>query len=351
MSRWEVRGNRDTVQVQAPNWMMAMGSAMEGLGLTGFELSCLVCDIQDDGVVRIYDPKQDTALLVRKLDDSAPADLGAPGTPAAVKAVGPAPDLGDAVPSAGELSSDEAAGLGDEDTEADEAATGDEPLDFAETLDEAEHPYDDAVPELDMPEPSLGPWGESPFRDEPSEAFDADDIAFVEAPSAGDTEAPEGLAEALFDATFGIAGAAEPRTAAESALEVLLQHVPAESAAVLFASVNDTGLRFLAVRGPSADDVRHIVVPFNRGIAGFAHERGADLIVHNAQNDPRHMGEVDEESGYRTRALLVASLRDEDGAVHGVVELLNPPDRFHPWHLDAARSVARTLADTLGRLT
>ena len=338
MSRWEVRGTDSSVQVQAPNWMMAMGSAMEGLGLTGFELSCLVCDIQPDGVVRIYDPKQDAALLIRQLDDAPAPGLGAPGQqagPHGVMAVGPEPDLGQSVPTAEELSlSDDAAPVAEDAPEADEA----------EAAESAPPP-----PPLDMPETTLSP--DDPGFDGPDQDFTEDDLAFVRAPSAGDTEAPEGLAEALFEATFDIAGADEPGAAAESALEILLHHVPAESGAVLFASVNDTGLRFLAARGPSAAEVRDIVVPFDKGIAGFAHARGADLIVRNAQNDPRHLGEVDAESGYRTRGMLVATLRDEDGAVHGVVELLNPVDRFHPWHLDAARTVARTLAETLGRMT
>ena len=346
MSRWEVRGTENSVQVDAPNWMMAVGSAMGGLGLSGLELSCLICDVQPDGVVRIYDPREDTALLVRELTASeAGHGLSAPRSAAAphgVVAVAPDPQLGAAVPSAQEL----ATGSEGDPTDAPDP---DDPPDPSEAEDAPPSGDSAAPPTLAMPSPSLGPWDDAVGPSAASERFDDDDLAFIQAPSGGDTEAPHGIAEALFESTFDIAGADSVEAAAATALDVLLQFVPAESAAVLFASINDTGLRFLAARGPSADAVRNIVVPFDRGIAGFAHARAADLIVHNAPADPRHMSEVDDESGYRTRAILVASLSDEDGAVHGVIELLNPPERFHAWHLDAARSVARTLAENLGR--
>ncbi len=341
MSRWEVRGTENSVQVDAPNWMMAVGSAMEGLGLSGLELSCLICEVQPDGVVRIYDPREDTALLVRELAAAeAGAGLAAPrpaASPQGVVAVDRDPQLGSVVPSVRDRASSAPEVLDDE-------PTADAASDERSEFDGAAPP-----PSLDMPPPSLGPWDDTVVPAAMPDHFNDDDLAFVQAPSAGDTEAPAGLAESLFESTFDIAGAESVEEAAGAALDVLLQFVPAESAAVLFASLNDTGLRFLAARGPSAAAVRDIVVPFDRGIAGFAHARAADLIVHNAPADPRHMSEVDIESGYRTQAILVVSLSDEDGAVHGVIELLNPPDRFHAWHLDAVRSVARTLAENLGR--
>jgi hypothetical protein len=361
MSRWEVRGTDACVKVDASNWMMAVGSAMEGLGLTGLELSCLICDIQNDGVVRIYDPRQDTALLVRRMEASlAPAvavedEPASAGEPEAIDEPGQTESVArsqpdDARPPHGFVLVDPEPNNGGPLSAEDGDAASDREQ-ASETTSAAESLPVAPPPMLTMPKPSLGPWGDLDALDEVNEQFDDEDLAFVQAPQDFvETSPPTGLAEDLFEDTFDIAGATSASEAAGAALTILLKHVPAESAAVLFAGINDTGLRFLAVQGPSADQVRDIVIPFDGGIAGYAYERAADLIVHNAAADPRHLGDVDKKSGYRTQGLLVASLRDEDGVVHGVVELLNPPGRFQTWHLDAARSVARTLAETLGRL-
>lgn len=329
MTRWEVRGTEGTVEVDAPNWMMAAGSAMESLGLSGLELACLICDIQPDGIVRIFDPKQGQGLLVRRAD-------GPPAAPDPLDEPVAEPSL--AAPK--EAEPQQVVAVGEEEPAEEAQAAPEE--DESEALPSAPPPL------LSMPTPSLGDWLDAGLE-EASEPFDADDLAFIQAPEGADEEAPEGLAEELFEATFDIAGADDPQTAAEAALQVLLQHVPAESAAVLYASINDVGLRFLAAQGPQADSVRAITVPFDRGIAGFSHTQGADLIVRNVRADPRHMGEVDEQSGYRTRSMLVAALRDQDGHVHGCIELLNAPSGFRAWHLDATRTVAQPLAETLGR--
>ena len=186
--------------------------------------------------------------------------------------------------------------------------------------------------------------------DEPSPGFDEDDLAFVTGHHApeGSTEPPEDLAVELFDSGWDISSASNPAEAAEAALALLLRFIPAESAAVLVASLNDTALRFLAVTGPSAEDVRHLTVPFHKGFAGFSHTMGADLVVRDVAKDSRLFGEVDAQSGYETRSVLAVALKDNDGDVHGCIELLNPTGGFHTWHIETSRSVALTLANYLG---
>lgn len=331
MAVWEVRDRDAGVEVEAPNWMMAIGSAMAELGSDGLDMACLICDVQADGVVRIYDPRQDRALLVRRVDTPA----AAPPAPATLaispESMAQAPDA-----PAAETWSDE-----------------NETIDPAEEAAEPEEaPAADAPPppSLQMPTgPSAALFGDITIE-EPSAGFDADDMAFVEGEVAlPDTDGPpEDLAEQLFDGGMDVAGADSPEEACGAALALLARFVPAESACVLGAGINDTALRFLAVTGPAADEVRHIQVPFHSGIAGFCHTTGADLIVTDAAADPRHNADVDASSGYRTRGVLAVALRDADGDIHGCIELLNPPSGFAAWHLDAATSVAQTLAAYLG---
>jgi hypothetical protein len=329
MAVWEVRDRDAGVEVEAPNWMMAIGSAMAELGSDGLDMACLICDVQADGVVRIYDPRQDRALLVRRVD----APAAAPPAPATVAVAPECMAEAPALPSTPTWTAD------------------DDTLD-PDALPPAAEPVEDAPPPptLQMPTgPSAALLGDIAI-DEPSANFDEDDMAFVEGevPLPEADGPPEDLAEQLFDGGMDIAGADSPAEACAAALSLLARFVPAESACVLGAGINDTALRFLAVTGPAADEVRHIQVPFHSGIAGFCHTTGADLIVTDAAADPRHHAEIDASSGYRTRGVLAVALRDQDGDIHGCIELLNPPQAFTAWHLDAATSVAQTLAAYLG---
>ena len=335
MAVWEVRDRDAGVEVEAPNWMMAIGSAMAELGSDGLDMACLICDVQPDGKVRVYDPRQDRALLVRRIDT--PDD-----PPPAPATLAVQPGSMSQAPEPPAASADAPAGVP---TEVDDAAAvprGDG--------GDADGPTTAPPPQLVMPAgPSTALMGHIPVEEQSAD-FDASDLAFVEGevklPTASGP--PEDLAELLFDGGFEVAGADSPEQACEAALTLLAQFVPAEAACVLVAGINDTALRFLAVTGPAADDVRHLTVSYQKGIAGFCHSTGRDLIVNDAAVDPRHNADVDATSGYRTRGVLAVALRDSDGDIHGCIELLNPPEPFAAWHLDAATSVAQTLAAYLG---
>jgi len=349
MAVWEVRDRDSGVEVDAPNWMMAIGSAMAELGSDGMDMACLICDVQSDGIVRVYDPRHDKALLIRRVDVPEPQ-------PAAPATLSVAPETMARAP---ETESVEAPLS---------AAAAPAPGPTSEAIDPTPSPQsEDAVDPMALPEPPAAvplatpPAFELPTSPsaalvgalatpEPSAAFKDEDLAFIEGPvEPTDVEGPpEDLAEQLFDGGMDIASAGSPAEAAAAALSLLGRFVPAESACVLGAGLNDTALRFLAVTGPAAEQVRHLTVPFRTGIAGFCHETGADLMITDASVDPRHHSGVDESSGYRTRGVVAVALRDQDGDIHGCLELLNPPHAFAPWHLDAATSVAKALATYLG---
>ena len=337
MSQWEVRALTQQVVVEAPNWLMAVSQALPGLGHAGASMSDLVCDIQVDGVVRIFDPRSDLALLVRVLSEGSldrphhaePVGVAAVGV--GVAAVGAELERFDEVSAAEELS-EEPAGP------AEETWQGSEALSTLELPPPSNLPA--AAQEFSRPIPSLG---------EGAEGFDDDDLAFFESldERSGLESAPEGIAERLFMETSSIGDASDLPGAARAALDVLLGVVEAEAGAVLFANLNDTGLRFLAAVGPEAAQLEAVAVPFGEGIAGFVHDTGASLLVLDAAHDPRHHGDVDDRTGYRTASLLAAAIRDVDGTIHGCIELLNPPRRFEAWQLDAAKSVAAALAEEI----
>ncbi len=387
MAVWEVRSNERSVDMDAPNWMMAMGMAMAGLGDDAPDLSCLICDIQPDGVVRIFEPKQDTALLVRRKPDDLPV-LEVPDDGDAASLIEEAFDAPDPVlapsgggdgtelpepsfaagPSADALDEPAMATASLSDLHAPGTATPDgvlalgpeaaaEPAEAVEEFVVAEDEEEDEEVDASLPPPALTmpTTPSAAFEDigtleEPSAGFDDEDLAFVWGIRRGIEYPgpPPDLAEQLFDLGFDIASSDSIQHASQSALELLQRFIPAESGCVLLAGINDTALRFVAATGPAAEEVMHLTIPFGDGIAGFCHNNGADMIVRDAAHDPRHLREVEEQTGYRARAVLAAAVRDTDGDIHGCIELLNPVGRFHTWHLDAVRSVAHTLAEYIG---
>ena len=323
MPSWEVRSLTGRAVVDAPNWLVAITRGLPRLGHEDRALADLICDIQPDGVVQIHDPGSDLALLVRQL----PEVHGAAKVIEPVKAVAAGP--------AAEQSDD----IGDA-----ESASSEEPS--------AELP--EAPVGLELPPPQVGAAGAAfalpiPAVDSRDEDFDEDDLVFfgsLEHRAEGDG-APAELAERLFDEGGAIANTDDPTEAAAAALRILQGVVPAESGAVFYANLNDTGLRFLAATGPTASALTTLQVPFGHGIAGWVHDNGASITVQDAAADQRHHREVDDRTGYRTRAILAVPVRDLEGTIHGCIELLNPPERFLPWHLDAAKTVAAALAEEL----
>ena len=52
--------------------------------------------------------------------------------------------------------------------------------------------------------------------------------------------------------------------------------------------------------------------------------------------------------GYTTQAILAAPILSPGGHTYGCVELLNPRGgQFRDWHMEAAQTIAGTLADLL----
>jgi adenylate cyclase len=85
---------------------------------------------------------------------------------------------------------------------------------------------------------------------------------------------------------------------------------------------------------PGASSYR---MSLNRGIAGFVRATGWPLRVDDAYAHPFFNPELDHRSGFRTRSLLCAPIRDAAGRVVALVQLLNPVGRFRFDGTDEAR--------------
>jgi signal transduction histidine kinase/putative methionine-R-sulfoxide reductase with GAF domain len=79
----------------------------------------------------------------------------------------------------------------------------------------------------------------------------------------------------------------------------------------------------LVSRVAQGEDVRSIRLRIGHGIAGHVARTGKPLHVRDAYNDPRFSPEWDMVSGYRTRSILAAPMKNHQGKTIGVVQVLN----------------------------
>ncbi|MBS1841439.1 MAG: PP2C family protein-serine/threonine phosphatase [Acidobacteria bacterium] len=75
-------------------------------------------------------------------------------------------------------------------------------------------------------------------------------------------------------------------------------------------------------------DQQVIRMPSDRGIAGWVAQNGRSVRLENAYEDPRFEPEVDRRIGFTTRRLLCLPIRNEAGAIVGVLQLLNKEEPF-----------------------
>ncbi|MBI4547943.1 MAG: SpoIIE family protein phosphatase [Ignavibacteriae bacterium] len=71
---------------------------------------------------------------------------------------------------------------------------------------------------------------------------------------------------------------------------------------------------------PSLNEIR---LPLGKGIAGHVAVTGHVLNIVDAHSDPRFNPEYDRKTGYQTKTILCMPLRNKDGKIIGVFQLLN----------------------------
>jgi signal transduction histidine kinase len=79
----------------------------------------------------------------------------------------------------------------------------------------------------------------------------------------------------------------------------------------------------LVSRIAQGDDVRSIRLKIGHGIAGHVARTGKPMHVRDAYKDPRFSAEWDMLTGYRTRCILAAPMKNHLGKTIGVVQVLN----------------------------
>lgn len=70
-------------------------------------------------------------------------------------------------------------------------------------------------------------------------------------------------------------------------------------------------------------DMVEIRLPIGKGLAGYVAEKGETINIPDTYADPRFNPDIDKRSGYHTRNMLCMPLKNKDGKIIGVFQLLN----------------------------
>lgn len=369
MGAWKVSTRDSSVEVEAPNWLMALGMAVTELGLGSGALGRLVCTVNVDGTASALDPSSGIRFEVGPVDvDAPPPLLAMPGSSFASQ-------LASVVipPSARQVAPVMPPALADPSTLSPESAPTAPPLAASRppppppvtTLTPAAAPPRATAPpvSLDVVPPPLAAsssgapprpvYSDAETEPPPIELHDDDLIDLFEPdtddiprPSGGPADAADRMF-VVFDRCGDISAARDTRTACRTALTLLGDLVTADAGAVLVRSRSGNALSFTAAFGPRASRVIDTSIPVDQGIAGFVHGFGLPLVVDDVRQEPRFLRAVDKQSGYRTRSVLAVPVTSSNGASLGCMELLNAPAGFADEDIELAKIVAGSLGSWL----
>ncbi len=110
-------------------------------------------------------------------------------------------------------------------------------------------------------------------------------------------------------------------------LNVARRVIRAEAASLFFCEDDEDCLELAISSSADGEYVApKIRVPRGRGIAGWVVEHGESLLIPDAYADDRFYKEADKQTGFRTRSILCAPLKQGDKII-GVLQVLNPTDK------------------------
>jgi adenylate cyclase len=124
----------------------------------------------------------------------------------------------------------------------------------------------------------------------------------------------------LVEASKLINSSIEPSVLFSSIVSIAREQLGVERGTLFFV---DEAKREIWARIPAEGDVTEIRLPMGKGIAGTVAETGETVIVPDASSDPRFDPSTDRRSGFRTRSILCVPIRNRQGRIVGVLQLLN----------------------------
>lgn len=146
----------------------------------------------------------------------------------------------------------------------------------------------------------------------------------------------------LVEASKLINSSIEPAVLFSTIVSIAREQLGVERGTLYFV---DEGNREIWARIPIEGEVSEIRLPMGKGIAGTVAATGETVLVDDAWADPRFDPSVDRRSGFRTRSILCVPIRNREGRIVGVLQLLNKKSgEFGPADLDFLGLVSEHVA-------
>jgi sigma-B regulation protein RsbU (phosphoserine phosphatase) len=124
----------------------------------------------------------------------------------------------------------------------------------------------------------------------------------------------------LVEASKLINSSIEPDALFDSILSVARNELGVERGTLYFVDEKKGEIWAKIAGGLSGREIR---LPMGKGIAGSVAATGDHIILHDAYADPRFDRSLDSTSGFRTRSMLCVPIKNREGQVVGVLQLLN----------------------------
>jgi sigma-B regulation protein RsbU (phosphoserine phosphatase) len=135
------------------------------------------------------------------------------------------------------------------------------------------------------------------------------------------------------------------RCLVEEIMHVTEETLQAEASSVLLLDHQEQEMCFRFVHGPAEGILSEATLGIDTGVAGWVARNQEPVIVNDPGSDPRFCGDIDDVTGFRTKAIICAPLVAR-GKLLGVIEVLNKTDGsdFDERDLHTLAAVARTAA-------
>lgn len=129
----------------------------------------------------------------------------------------------------------------------------------------------------------------------------------------------------LYEAALTISAKLDTNEVLQQLMSLTHQYFKPDAASVALVNPDGT-LVFRAASGESAQQILGMEMPRGAGIVGWVAENGQQLWVPNVYRDARFYPNADEQTGFKTSAILAVPVRMGDQTL-AVVEMINPgPD-------------------------
>ena len=103
-------------------------------------------------------------------------------------------------------------------------------------------------------------------------------------------------------------------------LDVATRTIAADRGTVYLVDQKADELWSMVAQGDGISEIR---LPLGKGLAGYVARTGETVNITDAYRDPRFSPDIDHKSGYTTHTVLCMPMRNRDGNIIGVFQLLN----------------------------